>query len=349
MKFTHYFETTAAFTEAYNGGKYKKLWVSYTKENNKVNYKKRHSEYLKEYFTIEALESGTIQWNFSGGTIEYSLNGGDWTTIDRLTILNVSEGDILRFRGNNNNYSAYVQARPTIYASFGYNVYGNIMSLISSTEFENLTTIPTISCFNYFFGGTNTNICKVVDASDLILPATTLMNYCYYGMFNNCTSLTSVPELPATTLTNGCYRLMFNNCKSLTTAPELPATTLANECYQSMFQDCKSLTTAPELPATTLINNCYNQMFYGCSNLTTAPELPATTLANSCYAYMFMGCTSLNYIKCLATNISASNCTNNWVRNVASSGTFVKNASMPRENWVDGNSGIPTGWTVQDA
>lgn len=62
---------------------------------------------------------------------------------------------------------------------------------------------------------------------------------------------------------------------------------------------------------------------------------------------MFKGCSGLNYIKCLATNISASNCTNNWVDSVASSGTFVKNASMT--SWTTGASGIPTGWTVQDA
>ena len=30
-------------------------------------------------------------------------------------------------------------------------------------------------------------------------------DYCYYGMFLNCSSLTQAPELPATTLSNGCY------------------------------------------------------------------------------------------------------------------------------------------------
>jgi hypothetical protein len=114
-----------------------------------------------------------------------------------------------------------------------------------------------------------------------------------------------------------------------------------------MFQYCSGLTTAPELPATTLAQNCYASMFNYCTSLTTAPELPATTLANSCYYNMFRGCTSLNYIKCLATDISATNCTTNWVSNVASSGTFVKAASMT--DWTTDTSGIPEGWTVQDA
>ena len=114
-----------------------------------------------------------------------------------------------------------------------------------------------------------------------------------------------------------------------------------------MFNNCSSLTTAPELPATTLENNCYQNMFYGCTSLTTAPELPATTLASNCYYAMFYSCKKLNYIKMLATDISASNCLNNWVKDVSSTGTFVKNASMM--SLPTGASGIPSGWTVQNA
>ena len=145
------------------------------------------------------------------------------------------------------------------------------------------------------------------------------------------------------------FAKLFQNCVNLVSAENLilPATTLAERCYLSMFQGCTSLTTAPELPATTLADYCYNSMFGGCTSLTTAPVLPATTLANYCYWNMFYGCTSLNYIKCLATSISASDCTNNWVSGVASTGTFVKSSSMT--SWSTGTSGIPTGWTVQDA
>jgi hypothetical protein len=88
-------------------------------------------------------------------------------------------------------------------------------------------------------------------------------------------------------------------------------------------------------------------MFRGCTSLTTAPNLSATTLAEQCYNGMFNGCTNLNYIKCLATDISASLCTSGWVYNVSSTGTFVKNPSM--SSWTTGIDGIPDGWAVQDA
>jgi hypothetical protein len=116
-----------------------------------------------------------------------------------------------------------------------------------------------------------------------------------------------------------------------------------------MFGGCTGLTTAPALPATTLADGCYVGMFFGCTSLTTAPELPATTLTENCYALMFSGCTSLNYIKCLATNISASSSRNYWVDGVAATGTFVKNPSMSESTWGRGVHGIPSNWTVQDA
>jgi len=70
-------------------------------------------------------------------------------------------------------------------------------------------------------------------------------------------------------------------------------------------------------------------------------------LASACYQQMFYGCTSLTSIKCLATDVSASDCTSNWVDGVAASGTFTKAASM--SSWSTGNNGIPSGWTVVDA
>ena len=182
-----------------------------------------------------------------------------------------------------------------------------------------------------------------------LLPATTLANECYASMFKGCTSLLfTMEELPATTLAYRCYEHMFEGCTSFTDTPFiiLPATTLATGCYDSMFKDCTNLIYGPVLPATTLADNCYESMFYGCTTLRTAPELPAETLVYKCYCNMFRNCTLLHYIHCLATDISASNCTAYWVSGVAATGTFEKNPNMT--SWTTGSSGIPTGWTVTD-
>ena len=86
-------------------------------------------------------------------------------------------------------------------------------------------------------------------------------------------------------------------------------------------------------------------MYTGCSSLASAPELLAEVLVDHCYYNMFFGCTNLQYIKCLATDISASNCTTNWTYNVSSTGVFVRDVSM--NSWLSGSNGIPKGWTIE--
>ena len=126
----------------------------------------------------------------------------------------------------------------------------------------------------------------------------------------------------------------------------LPKNTTVH-CYDQMFVGCTLLQSAPALPATPLAIFCYNEMFRGCSSLTVAPYLPATTLTSYCYYRMFYNCTSLERIVCNAVDISAEKCTAGWLNNVNQTGIFYKNPSAI--SWSSGISGIPDGWTVQDA
>lgn len=314
-------------------------------------------DYSREYFTIEALEDGNLivrKW------CDYSINGGEWVSISGETSIPLNGGDKVRFK-KNDAFNDIMFSSNTI----RFIVYGNIMSLRYGADFEENTTC--FVCRRLFYDATG-----LVDASNLVLRATNLIDSCYFAMFQGCTSLTKAPELPATTLAlycynhmfydcaslvstpalpatilvEACYAFMFVNCTSLTTAPELPSIDLADYCYEAMFSGCASLVQAPELPATVLTESCYSSMFGNCTSLVRAPELPATTLATECYVMMFMGCTSLEYIKCLATDLSASICLQNWARNVSTTGTFVKAQGV---EWPTGVSGIPTGWTVVES
>ena len=321
-------------------------------------------DFSTQYLTFEAIENG--RFTFTGtnsNSLSYSLDGGQtWTALaSGSASTTVTAGNKIMWKGNctpNNTGSGKFSSTGT------FNAYGNTMSIVHGDNFRNSTTISDKQFASLF------NNTKVVNADNLVLPATTLAKSCYLAMFKGCTSLTTAPVLPATTLANSCYDTMFKGCTSLTTAPQLPATTLAEWCYHYIFSGCTKLKTAPELPATTLAKGCYNGIFSGCTSLTSAPELPATTLVDSCYAYMFEGCTSLrtapvlpattlttdcyalmfyrcknlNYIKCLATDISADGCLASWVKDVITKGTFVKNKNA---TWnVTGDNGIPRGWTV---
>ena len=248
-----------------------------------------------------------------GTNIQYRVNNGDWTNWNFETSqpISANANDVIQWKGDNpdglskdfNNY-IYFNIPSEV------NLSGNVMSLIDGVG--KTKVIPCSFCFIGLFTGT-----KIKTVTKDFLPATELAEGCYVGMFFQCTSLTTAPALPATELAEGCYMAMFVGCTSLTTAPALPATTLAGSCYGMMFVGCTSLTTAPELSATTLTNNCYNGMFQGCSNL--------------------------NKVTCLATDITATDCTTNWLSNVASTGTFNKAAGV---NWSTGVNGIPEGWTV---
>ena len=288
--------TITAQTTGYNA-EGKKIYLAEEK-----SYKVTVVTALSTPLTLQVLTPGTIVVNKPQPGMQYSLNGGKKTAVPDGTAINggdLSVGDKVSFYGDGTSITAYYVGTTNTTIKGGtaeVKVYGNIMSLVDE---ENFATNKTLTA-NYTFVCLFMNYTTLTDASDLLLPATTLTANCYNSMFYGCTSLTTAPKLPATTLAQFCYNGMFKNCTSLTTAPaEIPAMTMADQCCGGMFRNCTSLTTAPKLPATTLAYGCYYNMFYGCTSLTTAPKLPATTLGVGCYNNMFNGCTSLTaaYVK----------------------------------------------------
>ena len=266
--------------------------------------------------TLEAVEAGTINViNPNGLTIEYNKNAAGWTAsaADPISIA-VAEGDVVQFRADNESYLAYGEfgEQPTRFtATNPVYLYGNVMSLISSTDFATLKVLTDNSEW-----GAGSNLAFLFST-----PSDE-----YGGLF---------PK-ENTTITN-------HPTKDIV----LPATTLTPSCYMYMFSGCAGLTRAPQLPATTLADGCYHRLFDNCTSLETAPTLPAKRLAPFCYSSMFAGCTSLNYVKCLATDISADICLDGWMEGVPASGTFVK--ASTNNSYSTGINGIPEGWTVENA
>ena len=331
-------------------------------------------DYSQEYLTLEALESTIFTWkdNAHNRSIYYSTdNGSTWTILTSgSSTPTIATNDKILLKANLGAGTSS-SGNGTISSSGKFNAMGNIMSLQDGDNFINSTTIANDYQFCKLFAGCN----NLIDAYNLILPATTLTTGCYSKMFISCTKLLYPTVLPSMTLASYCYNEMFRYCISLVYCPELPATTVAPYCYSYMFSDCTSLSgNTPDLHATTLATGCYQYMYSGCTSITSAVNslAVATTLADYCYAGMFKGCTEFFYtsglpatilapycyyemfkdcpkfdwLKCLATDISASNCTTNWLNGVAQTGTFIKEYNV---QWPSGASGIPSGWTVQDA
>ena len=334
--------------------------------------------------TLEATSEGDItfliSYSYSHSVVltpvEYKINDGSWTAYaswpaDAASItsstgnwpvsfgdaIHVTAGDKVSFRGDNasyygngTGYECHITSTADVY------VYGNMMSLVDADDFSTLATLTGDWNFAKLFKLPTVNLwdppvtvttIKSHPTYDIVLPATTLTNYCYNGLFAGCSGITRAPKLPATTMKIGCYAemfratsiveapalpttvfqpysydaegehgsidcymQMFQDCTDLTVAPVLPATTLVHGVYQNMFEGCTSLTTAPALPATDLTggDQCYTAMFKGCTSLVTAPALPATTLDNWCYMEMFSGCSSLENAPELPATTLAEDC-----------------------------------------
>lgn len=214
-------------------------------------------DYSKDYLTIERAPETTECRIFLGNIdddteLYYSIDSGEtweeFTKSKYITLENI--GDTMLLKGNNSDTTLYglqIGAEHTRVI-----VKGNIMSLLYGDDFEDKTVVTKD------FAGLFENNGSIVDASNLILPATTLIENCYYRMFYGCTNLTTAPELPAETLAVSCYGQMFYSCRSLTIAPELPAQTLAEACYSNMFYGCALLNYIKCLATDISASGCIN-------------------------------------------------------------------------------------------
>ena len=125
----------------------------------------------------------------------------------------------------------------------------------------------------------------------------------------------------------------------------------ANNAFYGLFAGAENLVNNDErllvLPATTLTEGCYDNMFSGCKGIEKAPVLPAPTLVKDCYQEMFAGCSKLNYVKCLATDISAEGCTKNWLTNAGTEATGEKVLETLVPMTSGNDDGVPSGWTAR--
>ena len=156
------------------------------------------------------------------------------------------------------------------------------------------------------YGGMYSGCSQLAYAPDLI--ATVVGKEGYEDMFEDCVLLENAPSIAATEIGESAFDDMFKGCARLKEAPVLRPTQLAPECYKGMFEGCSSLEEAPELPVTELQRECYYEMFLNCTSLKNVPALPATELAEACYSYMFSGCTSLENAPAISAETLANRC-----------------------------------------
>ena len=191
------------------------------------------------YVTFTAEKEQTFMMKAINGYeisgLEYSVNNGKWATVEAGTEVPFGGANgTLRLRGTNitgtaSSWSTY--STITFTKDVNVTCTGDIRTLLNWEKYKTVDTKNAKFCF----------------------------------LFQQCSVLTSAPELPATTLAEDCYQGMFWCCTNLESAPELPATTLMNNCYESMFLDCTKLSTVTMLAPSDQISEkaycCYNWLY----------------------------------------------------------------------------------------
>ena len=129
--------------------------------------------------------------NYTISKLQYSVNNGDWNDVvaNEEVTFGGTNGD-LRLRGTNTNGTAS-----------GKDAYSTIT----------FTNDVKVACTG--------DIRTLLDWKNYSTVNTQNARFCH--LFQDCTVLTSAPELPATTLAENCYFHMFYKCTKLSTVTML--------------------------------------------------------------------------------------------------------------------------------
>ena len=252
--------------------------------------------------------TGSTETYHKQRNLMYKVDDGEWFeyTDDGTMKIDVPNGSRIYLKGDNplvgsnNNHRSLRLYKKGKTTHINYNIGGYLTSLIRSTNFDEVDTIPDYSFACLFYQT------KIVSASNLITS-----NIKYVGTstfqqcFNECTSLSSLPDgmfANLTTVISGTFYQCFSGCTSLTSLPDgmfANVTTVSSSAFGPCFQDCTSLTSLPDgmfANVTTVGDYAFKYCFSGCTSLTSLPDgmfANLTTVSSQSFQQCFQECTSL--------------------------------------------------------
>lgn len=189
---------------------------------------------LANYFWIENLSEDATTVTVFNKNLEYTSTpavADSWEDFDFQVNLDAHAKVYLRASAEGNANMAGAIAVGEVYSTWNdndelidvdtrvpYKVGGDITTLLNANG--NVMALPAPENTGYgYSNGVFENFFRgdiyLQDVSKLVLPSTTLAEYCYASMFYGCSNITTAPVLPATVLVNKCYDNMFNGCSSL--------------------------------------------------------------------------------------------------------------------------------------
>lgn len=197
---------------------------------------------MADYVKLEFVSSGNFKmtqggtWTATPPTVEFSKNGGAWTTLTYGTDYPVQYGDVIEVRGSSDkafatSTSIYIKFNPSAY----FKVSGDMGTLINYQTPPN--DLPAYAFVNMF-----QSLKTLVDCSGLYFSAkgTWNSNACYQ-LFSS-TNCSVYPDIVAETLGNSAAMYMYNSCKGLIDPPTIYTKNLGQACLRNIFTGCSNLT-----------------------------------------------------------------------------------------------------------
>lgn len=278
---------------------------------------------------ITCTKTGTdTQWL----SLEYSTDKQTWSNWDLTQNLTIPANGKVWLRGNNTSGFAKNNSNYNTFNCTGnYAVGGDLFSILQ----DGITNYPDRFGSRTFDGSTT-----LVDISNLNFGNLTMSTVTFTWMFQNCSSLTTLPNEIGVTYHSSV----------------IPTT--ANSHFIQAFQTCP-IANFPRLPNITMLAK--NTLYRCCQCAVSSPNTSLkyldlsniTTLYAGALYQSFSNCQALEVVKIgisawanfVDSSASDYNATYQWLNNVYSTGVFCKNSTLPVTR---GDNYIPANWSIAD-
>ena len=351
MDYTHLFNTQDEKNTVYNSDEYKKPWVSYVKDSNKVEYSKKP---VKLIFT--ATQDTTVpvyytKQSYIDGTPDLTIS----LTANTLKTTTIPRNEIYRFgivdyntntleRTNVNDVFTAIEVDGCVID--GYRLFDNCTTLTSCTV-SNLDTSKMTDTRHMF---ENCYTLTKLDTSFFDTSNITNMNSMFYGcssltdldvsfwdtskvtdmgsLFRSCGNLSKLDVHAWNTKNVTDMSYLFYACSSLErlNVSLWNTTKVTNMAY--MFRKCSKITNLDVFGFYTNIVTNMSNMFCACSLLTKLDTTYFNISNVTDTSEMFAACTSLTTIGDVDTSLG-------WKHEPGTHTDMFKNCSAtPKPSWA---------------
>ena len=245
---------------------------------------------------IATYESSTKTLTFKKNVGETLPSNSAWVE-DKMTVADINKN----LRNGTIVHIVFDKSFSTYTPTSLYCFFDDLKKLETITGLEYLNTEKVTDMYGMFY---NCSSLTSLDVTHFNTANVTDMRY----MFYYCSSLTSLDVTHFNTAKVTNMRYMFYNCKALTSLDVTKFNTEKVTNMGSMFSSCSSLTSLDVTNFNTAEVKDMNCMFRGCSSLTSLDVTKFNTVNVTNMSYMFTGCSALLLLD--VTNFNTANVTN---------------------------------------